>query len=893
MALQLAHAVALARTVGRVSESEERFRELAETIREVFFISGPSGSPMLYVTPFYEEIWGQSRERLYADPRAWIEAIHPEDRRRVMEDYRRLPADLDQEYRIVRPDGAVKWLHSRSFAVRDDKGGVLRLVGIAEDITRRKGAEEALRERANLAEFNAAVNAALSEGGDLREMLHRCTEEMVRRLDAAFARIWTLNENENVLELQVSAGMYTHTDGGHSRIPVGAFKIGLIAQERKPHLTNRVVGDPRVHDQEWAKRQGMVAFAGYPLIVEERLVGVMAMFARKELSESTMQALASVAKGIALGIRRKRAEEEVRKNLERIRALHEIDLAITSSLDLDRVLSVLLEKIDVFFPYETASTVRLLEPGTNRLEYTASRNLNEEDWRKDTIVTAGGRGKEIMEGKRPLVVRNLQTDPRTRHRPFYGPNRLVSYLGVPLISQDAVLGILSLYTRQERDFNEDEIDFLATLAGQGAIAIHNAQLLREAQERAEEQVVLATIAQATSQSLSLNDVLNLAMDAVLQLTKRDKGYIRLKDPVSGEVTLAVQRGISEDYAETLLHHRTPGGKTDQVLNAGASLVVNDPVNAVLKEATLREGTGCVAWIPIEAGGRPIGVLNISDSRAVPFRQREVEVLEAVGHIIGIAVENSRLFERTKEQAETLARANRVKDDFLSVMSHELRTPLNVVMGYAAMMKDGLLGEVNAQQSDALQKVLERADEQLAMINNVLSATVFESHEPVIEREELSLARFLDQLKAEYDTRLVADGLTLRWDYPGDLPAIRTDAAKLRIILQNLIGNAIKFTGKGTVTVSARLLPIGGEENRGAGVVEFKVADTGIGIAEDQLPFIFDKFHQADSSQTRSYGGVGMGLYIVKQFAELLGGAVKVKSERDRGSTFSVTLPFGG
>jgi signal transduction histidine kinase len=204
-----------------------------------------------------------------------------------------------------------------------------------------------------------------------------------------------------------------------------------------------------------------------------------------------------------------------------------------------------------------------------------------------------------------------------------------------------------------------------------------------------------------------------------------------------------------------------------------------------------------------------------------------------------------------------------------------------------------LGEVNAQQSDALQKVLERADEQLAMINNVLSATVFESHEPVIEREELSLARFLDQLKAEYDTRLVADGLTLRWDYPGDLPAIRTDAAKLRIILQNLIGNAIKFTGKGTVTVSARLLPIGGEENRGAGVVEFKVADTGIGIAEDQMPFIFDKFHQADSSQTRSYGGVGMGLYIVKQFAELLGGAVKVKSERDRGSTFSVTLPFGG
>ena len=104
--------------------------------------------------------------------------------------------------------------------------------------------------------------------------------------------------------------MYTHLDGPHSRVPVGKYKIGLIAQERKPHLTNEVVGDPRVSDQEWARREGMVAFAGYPLVVDDRLVGVMAMFARHTLTEATLEAMASVADEIAVGIERKTAQEQ-------------------------------------------------------------------------------------------------------------------------------------------------------------------------------------------------------------------------------------------------------------------------------------------------------------------------------------------------------------------------------------------------------------------------------------------------------------------------------------------------------------------------------------------------------------------------------------------------------
>src|SRR5438093_2882225 len=130
---------------------------------------------------------------------------------------------------------------------------------------RRRG-QTALLERARLAELTSEVGSALTRGEALRETLQLCAEALVRHLDVALARIWILHEATAILALEASAGMYTQIDGPHSRVPLGQYKIGLIAQQRRPHLTNQVVGDPHVHDQEWAQREGMVAFAGYPLV---------------------------------------------------------------------------------------------------------------------------------------------------------------------------------------------------------------------------------------------------------------------------------------------------------------------------------------------------------------------------------------------------------------------------------------------------------------------------------------------------------------------------------------------------------------------------------------------------------------------------------------------------
>ncbi len=190
-------------------------------------------------------------------------------------------------------------------------GGRRLFTGILRDITERKRAEIQIQERTRLLALGAEIGKAITERDDLHVMLGGCAQSIVKNLDAAFARIWILKEEEQVLELKASAGMYTHLDGAHSRVPVGRLKIGLIAQEREPHLTDDVQNDPRVSDKEWAGREGMVAFAGYPLTVKDRLVGVMAMFARSPLPATTLNALGSVATEIALGINRIQVEADL------------------------------------------------------------------------------------------------------------------------------------------------------------------------------------------------------------------------------------------------------------------------------------------------------------------------------------------------------------------------------------------------------------------------------------------------------------------------------------------------------------------------------------------------------------------------------------------------------
>lgn len=227
----------------------------------------------------------------------------------------------------TQPDGSPQFLEVRVAGV-DPTDEALGCLVLLQDVTERVMAERELAWRARTAALAAAVGMALTSAASLDEKLARCAEGMVHHLDAAFARIWLLDRADAVLVLRASAGMYTNLDGSHSRVPVGQLKIGRIAATVTPHLTNQVVGDPDVNDQEWARRERMVAFAGYPLVVSDGLVGVMALFSRHRLSQSTLDALASVADAIALGVQQARDAERVLSLLEgEQRARAEAELA--------------------------------------------------------------------------------------------------------------------------------------------------------------------------------------------------------------------------------------------------------------------------------------------------------------------------------------------------------------------------------------------------------------------------------------------------------------------------------------------------------------------------------------------------------------------------------------
>ena len=177
-----------------------------------------------------------------------------------------------------------------------------------------------LTEHLNLLALSRDVGVALTEGSTLREGLCKCAIALHRHFDVALARIWTLNESTQMLELQASAGLYTHTNGAHAQVPVGQLKIGWIARKGRPHLTNNVLQDAWVNDKEWARREGMVAFAGFPLIIEGQVVGVMALFARHELTEEVLQILAATANQIAIGIKRKQSETELQQLNQQLEA---------------------------------------------------------------------------------------------------------------------------------------------------------------------------------------------------------------------------------------------------------------------------------------------------------------------------------------------------------------------------------------------------------------------------------------------------------------------------------------------------------------------------------------------------------------------------------------------
>ena len=289
--------------------------------------------------------------------------------------------------------------------------------------------------------------------------------------------------------------------------------------------------------------------------------------------------------------------------------------------------------------------------------------------------------------------------------------------------------------------------------------------------------------------------------------------------------------------------------------------------------------GAAILFPIRRGSACDGVLMAGGrARRQPFSATEVRIARGIAHLAAIALAHARAL-------DDLARANRLKSEFVATMSHELRTPLNIILGYTELLRGGSFGPLSGEQGDVLARLARSGGELLELITATLDLSRLESGRATVD---LGWAR-IDQLVAAIadearDLLRDTPAIQLRLETAADLPPVRTDLAKLKVVVKNLVANAVKFTERGHISLGASRVGDG---------VEVVVADSGIGIDADDLPIIFDAFRQADGSMTRRHGGVGLGLHLVRRLTTLLGGRIAVSSRAGEGSTFRVWIPTAG
>jgi signal transduction histidine kinase/HAMP domain-containing protein len=288
-----------------------------------------------------------------------------------------------------------------------------------------------------------------------------------------------------------------------------------------------------------------------------------------------------------------------------------------------------------------------------------------------------------------------------------------------------------------------------------------------------------------------------------------------------------------------------------------------------------------AHVPLSTRGSITGLLSVYFKGEAEITESEARTLRTVARLVSVAKENADLVGELRDNNFQLERANRLKSEFLANVSHELRTPMNAIIGYSKLMLDGLDGELNAQQEADLQRVTTAADNLLGLINGLLDLSKIEAGRMEINVEDVDVLPIVEDVLALVRPQSDSKDLDVRADIPSDLPTILADRARFRQVLVNLMSNAVKFTDKGAVTVSA---------TSGEGWVTVSVADTGIGISSEAQAYIFDEFRQADASTTRRYGGTGLGLAISKRLVALHGGRIWVESGPTGGATFSFTMP---
>ncbi len=398
--------------------------------------------------------------------------------------------------------------------------------------------------------------------------------------------------------------------------------------------------------------------------------------------------------------------------------------------------------------------------------------------------------------------------------------------------------------------------------------------------------ILAHIADCMGTSMAFEEVLTTAMRFTAAMMGADGSSILLVDYERGSLNFFIALGEKADQLKNTTLQKGEG-IAGFVAETGLPMVVSDVRREARFSKRIDQSTGfqtrSIACVPLKVRGELKGVIEVVSKKAGTFGDKELDMLAAIAGPVAVMLENARLIQEVKSLHDQLGEATRLKAELLATMTHEMRTPINIVIGNLDLVLRGYLGDVTERQRKCLETALRNSGEALNLVSSLLDLSRFEAGQFVVHVEEFFLEDIWSELETFFQVGLTGKAVELFWRIEGALPGLATDRLKVKEILSNIVFNAVKYTDRGEIRVTASPIEAGK-------AIAIEVKDTGVGIPRDSLPFIFEPFRQVEGSATRSLGGVGLGLAIAKRLIHLLGGAIEVESELGVGTTFRVTLP---
>ncbi len=636
--------------------------------------------------------------------------------------------------------------------------------------------------------------------------------------------------------------------------------------------------------QETYQAQRVRGWLGVPLIYRGEAIGVITLDSQTPNFYNNEHARVATIFGnqAAIAIENARLYSQELRRAETLRGLLQVQQEVTRNITTQS--KILLDKIAYTACQVTGADCAVIYPylaETNKYDlanvaaFGLDGELTHQD--KQRLAQGGGVSSLVLREGRIVIYDAAQDDPLVLLHNFVKREQIKAFVGIRLDATTPV-GILFVNYRRPHTWTEDELALIDLFAGQAAVAIFNARLFGRTSDKLERKVTelrtIGEINQLITSTLNLDEVLRLILNKAMEMVRAQGGALQLADEESGELTLLLTQGSMEASLKQVRSEVM--GKVVQDMR---SIVVDDVAQSSWSNlpGPIKPQLYSELAVPLVIGKKCIGVLNFEQNELGYFTEDIQEAIEALAAQAAIAIQNAK-------QYKALQELDRKKTDFLSTVSHELRTPLTPVQSCMENLLSEMYGPVNDRQRARLETALTNVREEARLIENLLDLVRIQEDRARLELERKSVSKIIRDVIRVFEYDAEQKNIILISQLPEEDPLeTRMDAGKIKQSLTNLVSNAVKFTPEGgKIQVTAARLEH---------CIEVQVEDTGIGIPQEAIAKVFDRFYQVDSSLTRKVGGMGIGLNITKEYIKMHGGEIRVESKLGQGTTFSFTLPL--